>query len=127
MEAIIHTAINENCHNTDYNVSDNNDTLKQYLTDVANAFGVKPKFTNFPKPFAKATACLVEGIYHLFFIKKAPLITRFSVYQNCTDYSFSIDKLLKVGYFPKTSKQEGIKRTVEWINGLEEKSKKKNQ
>ena len=124
VEAIIHTAINENCHNTDYNVSDNNDTLKQYLTDVANAFGVKPKFTNFPKPFAKATACLVEGIYHLFFIKKAPLITRFSVYQNCTDYSFSIDKLLKAGYLPKITKQEGIKRTVEWINSLEEKNKK---
>ena len=66
-------------------------------------------------------AGLVEGIYHLFFIKKAPLITRFSVYQNCDHYSFSIDKLLSKGYSPKVTRQEGIKRTVEWINSLEDK------
>ncbi len=117
-EAIIYTALNEKCHNTDYNVADNNDTLKMYLTDVAKAFGVRPKFTNFPKVLAKATACLVEGVYHIFFIKKAPLITRFSVYQNCEDYSFSIDKLLSMGYNPIVGKDEGIKRTVDWINSL---------
>ena len=121
VEAILHTAFNENCHNTDYNVSDSNHTLKDYLTQVALAFGVRPKFTNVAKPFAKMAAGLVEGIYHLFFIKKAPLITRFSVYQNCDHYSFSIDKLLSKGYSPKVTRQEGIKRTVEWINSLEDK------
>ncbi|MBE7074727.1 MAG: NAD(P)-dependent oxidoreductase [Clostridiales bacterium] len=123
VEAILHTAFNSNCHNTDYNVSDSNNTLKQYLTNVAQTFGVRAKFTNFAKPLAKMTAGLVEGIYHMFFIKKAPLITRFSVYQNCEDYSFSIDKLKSVGYKPKYSNEEGIKKTVDWINTLETQNK----
>ncbi|MBQ7884608.1 MAG: NAD(P)-dependent oxidoreductase [Clostridia bacterium] len=125
VEAILHTAFNENCHNEDYNVSDSNHSLKNYLTEVAKAFGVRPKFTNVAGPFAKMTAGLIEGVYHMFFIKKAPLITRFSVYQNCTDYSFSIDKLLSKGYKPKVSREQGIKRTVEWINSLEESKIKK--
>ena len=119
VEAILHTAFGDNTKNTDYNVSDNNDTLKQYLTNVANEFGVRPKFKNFAKPLAKGVACLVEGIYKIFFIKKAPLITRFSVYQNCEDYSFSIDKLKRVGYVPKYSTEQGIKNTVNWIKGLD--------
>ena len=123
VEAILHTAFNENCHNTDYNVSDSNHSLKNYLTEVAKAFGVRPKFTNVPGPIAKMTAGLIEGVYHLFFIKKAPLITRFSVYQNCTDYSFCIDKLLNCGYSPKVTREEGIRRTVEWINNLPPKKK----
>ena len=118
VEAILHTAFTPNARNTDYNVSDNNDTLKQYLTNVANAFGVRAKFTNFAKPLAKLSACMVEGVYKIFLIKKAPLITRFSVYQNCADYSFSIKKLLNVGYSPKFTTELGIKKTVEWIKGL---------
>ena len=119
VEAIIYTALNNHAHNTDYNVADNNDTLKTYLTDVAYEFGVKPKFKNFVKPIAKFSACMVEVFYKIFNIKKAPLITRFSVYQNCNHYSFSIKKLLKAGYRPKFTKQQGIAKTVGWINNLE--------
>lgn len=123
VEAILHTTFGKDTQNTDYNVSDNNDTLKMYLTDVANEFGVRPKFTNFVKPLAIASACLVEGVYKLFFIKNAPLITRFSVYQNCTDYSFSIQKLLSCGYKPRFTKEQGIKNTVNWIKGLQDERK----
>lgn len=124
VEAILHTAFNSNLHNTDYNVADNNNTLKEYLTDVANSFGVKPKFKNFAKPIAKSVACLVEGVYKVFRIKKAPLITRFSVYQNCEHYSFSTKKLEGAGYKPKFTKTEGINNTVLWIKGLEKWKKK---
>ena len=123
VEAIVHTTFGENTQNTDYNVSDNNDTLKMYLTNVANEFGVRPKFTNFPGPIAKIVAGLVECVYKIFFIKKAPLITRFSVYQNCTHYSFSIDKLINVGYKPKYTTRQGIKNTVNWIKELEDERK----
>ena len=126
VEAIVHTSQTPDARCTDYNVADNNDTLKTYLTDVANAFGVKPKFKNFPGPIARLTACLVEGFYKMFFIKKAPLITRFSVYQNCADYSFSIDKLLKTGYAPKFTKKQGIENTVNWIRGLDNENKTNN-
>lgn len=118
VESILHTAFNDNARNTDYNVADNNDTLKEYLTNVANSFKVRPKFKNFAKPLAKIVACLVEGLYKIFFIKKAPLITRFSVYQNCEHYSFSINKLKSMGYIPKYTTKQGIDNTVNWINNL---------
>lgn len=123
VEAILHTTFNNNLHNTDYNVSDNNETLRQYLTHVANEFGVRPKFTNFAGPIAKCVACMVEGGYKLFRIKKTPLITRFSVYQNCTHYSFSIKKLQDSGYKPKFTTNQGIKNTVSWIKGLNDETK----
>ena len=123
VEAILYTTFGNGTQNTDYNVADNNDTLKMYLTNVANEFGVRPKFTNFPAPIAKLTACLVEGVYKIFCIKRAPLITRFSVYQNCAHYSFSIQKLINAGYTPKFTTKQGIKNTVNWIKGLEDERK----
>lgn len=113
------TATNPAAHNTDYNVSDGNDeTLKEMFTAIANRFGVKPSFTNFPAPIAKFVACTVELFYKVFAIKKAPLITRFSVYQNCDHYNFSIEKLKAIGHTPAVSMEEGIKRTCDWINEL---------
>ena len=121
-EAVTYTTLNKQCYNTDYNITDGNDeTLKEYLTKVANAFGVKPKFINFPAPIAKCVASLVEGFYKLFHIKKAPLITKFSIWQNCVDYSFSIEKLLSTGYKKITQENEAIKNTVNWFNNLNNK------
>ena len=112
---------NEKAYNQDYNVTDgNNETLKEIFTLIAKTFGVKPKFTNVPAFLAKAFATLVEGVYKLFGIKKAPLITKFSVWQNCADYSFSIEKIKSVGFEKKYSMEEGVKRTCNWINSLKE-------
>lgn len=115
VEAIIFTAIHPHAHNTDYNVADGNTNLKDYLTKVARTYGVRPKYTNFPAPLARLAACLVEGTYRLFCIKKAPLITRFTVSQNCADYSFSTRKLEQTGYERLYSEDEGIKRTVAYF------------
>jgi len=121
-EAVTHTTLNQKCYNTDYNITDGNDeTLKEYLTKVATAFKVKPKFINFSAPIAKCVATLVEGIYKLFHIKKAPLITRFSIWQNCVDYSFSINKLLSTGYKKQTTEEDAIKNTVNWFNNINNK------
>ena len=107
-------------HNTDYNVTDgNNETLNEMFALIAKEFNVKPKFKNFPAPLAKLVAIIVEGTYKLFHIKKAPLITKFSVWQNCNDYSFCIDKIKSIGYSPIYSMSEGIKNTCNWINDLE--------
>ena len=121
-EAITYTTLNSHCYNTDYNITDGNDeTLKEYLTKVANAFGVKAKFINFPAPIAKCVASLIEGIYKLFRIKKAPLITKFSIWQNCVDYSFSIDKLLSTGYKKIADEETAIRSSVEWFNSQDKK------
>lgn len=120
--AIIHTTLNKKCHNTDYNVTDGQDeTLKEYLTLVANSFGVKPKFLNFPAPLAKCVATIVEGLYKMLGIKKAPLITKFSIWQNCADYNFSIEKLLSTGYTAETDFSTAIQNTADWFNSIDKK------
>lgn len=124
VDATILTTFDPKARNTDYNVTDGNrETLKEMFTEIANAFGVKPKFKNVPAFLAKIIAWKVELIYKVFRIKKAPLITKFSVWQNCADYSFSIDKLKKIGFEPKISMQEGIERTVKWFNEISEDKK----
>lgn len=124
VDAAIFVCLNKKFNNTDYNITDgHNETLKEMFTEIANTFGVKPKFTNFPGWMSKCVASVVEGTYKLFCIKKAPLITKFSVWQNCADYSFSIKKLLSTGFKPKYSMQEGIKNTCDWINSLGDKGK----
>lgn len=121
-DATILATFNLNFRNTDYNVTDGNrETLKEMFTAIAKEFGVKPKFKNIPAPIAKFTASLVELIYKLFRIKKDPLITKFSVWQNCVDYSFNITKLKKIGFKPKISMKNAIKKTVEWYNNSEAK------
>lgn len=124
VDAILLTAFTPDARNTDYNVTDGHrETLKEMFTAIAKEFGVRPKFTNVPAWAAKLLATLVESFYKLFRIKKAPLITKFSVWQNCADYSFSIAKLKKVGFKPKVSMKEGIKRTVKWFKQTNEAKK----
>ncbi len=121
VDATVFLAENPNCHNTDYNITDGqNETLKQMFCMIAKEFGVRPKFKNVCGPFAKFFACLVEGVFKMFCIKKAPLITKFSVWQNCADYSFSIKKLLDTGFKPQHTMQEGVKNTCKWIDDLGE-------
>jgi len=116
VEAILFTSFAKDAHNTDYNVADGNTNLKDYLTKIAKCYNVRAKFKNFPAPLAKFTACFIEWIYKLLRIKKAPIITRFTVYQNCADYSFSTKKLESVGYKKMYSEDEAIKRTAKYFN-----------
>lgn len=121
VDAMLLTAFTPAARNTDYNVTDGHrETLREMFTAIAKEFGVRPKFTNVPAWAAKLLAVLVERIYKLFRIKKTPLITKFSVWQNCADYSFSIDKLKRIGFEPKVSMKEGINRTVKWFKGISE-------
>lgn len=123
-DAVIHLTKDKSTMNTDYNITDgNNETLKTLFTLIADTFGVKAKFFNFPSFLAKFTASCVEGFYKFFRIKKAPLITRFSIYQNCGDYNFSIEKLKNTGYEPTTSMEDGVRKTVEWFNGIDNETK----
>lgn len=124
VDAVIYLSQKEDVLNTDYNITDGkNETLKEMFTMIANEFNVRPKFTNFPAPMAKCVASVVEGVYKLFGIKKAPLITKFSIWQNCADYNFSIEKLLSTGFKPQFSMEEGVKRTCNWISSLTDKAK----
>lgn len=115
-DAIASAGISESAWNEDYNITDGNgETLNEYLTVVANTMGVKADFMSVPSMLSKAVATIIELSYKLIRSKKAPLITRFSTYQNCCDYHFSINKARRIfNYNPKVSMEEGIKRTVQW-------------
>lgn len=120
-DAIATAGIMESAWNQDYNITDAaGETLYDYLETVANTMGVRPKFISLPSGLSKLVAAAVEGAYKVGRSKKAPLITKFSTYQNCADYHFSIEKAEKFfGFKPKVSMQEGIRRTVEWFKTLE--------
>lgn len=121
-DAIVKAGLEPNAWNEDYNITDGfGETLNDYFTLVANELGAKPKFVSVPHILAKFFSGLVEGVYKLFRIKKAPLITKFSTYQNCVNYHFSIDKAKeKLGYSPTVNLEEGVKKTVEWYRTIEE-------
>ncbi len=126
VDAVVYLTSHPEYQNTDYNITNGqNETLHEMLSLIAKTFNVPPKFKNVPKFLSKLTACLVEGVYKVLGIKKAPLITRFSVWQNCADYNFSIKKLLSTGFQPQYTLSDGVKNTCEWINSLEEKSESK--
>ncbi|MFA6766763.1 MAG: hypothetical protein WCS45_07005, partial [Clostridia bacterium] len=72
-----------------------------------------------PAPISKLTATTIEGVYKLLKIKSMPLITMFSVLQNCSDYHFSIEKAKSAfGYNPEISLEEGTKRTADWFKTM---------
>lgn len=120
-DAILKAGVTPSAWNEDFNITDGfGETLNDYFMLVARELGAKPNFISVPKGIAMLFSGLVEGIYKLFKIKKAPLITKFSTYQNCVDYHFSIEKAKeKLGYLPMVSLEEGVKRTVEWFNSIE--------
>ena len=57
----------------------------------------------------------------MFGVKKAPLITKFSIWQNCADYNFSIEKLLSTGYKKTTDYEMAVEKTVNWFNSIDTK------
>ena len=123
--ATIHLSKTMTARNNDYNITDgNNYTLIKILTMIANEFKVKAKFKNFPAWVSRMIASCVEGFYKLFRIKRAPLITKFTVEQNLHDYSFSMEKTFETKFRCPYTTEEGIKRTVEWFNSLPEEEKK---
>ncbi|NLT18713.1 MAG: 3 beta-hydroxysteroid dehydrogenase/Delta 5--_4-isomerase [Firmicutes bacterium ADurb.Bin080] len=121
-EAIVTAGITDKAWNQDFNITDGfGETLDDYFSLVAKEMVVKNKFISIKAPLAKTVAALVEGFYKLLKIKKAPLITKFSTYQNCVDYHFSIEKARNVlGFSPNVTLEEGVKRTVEWYKTLKD-------
>ena len=117
VDAIIKAGTHPNAKNTDFNITDgNNETLNDYLSCVAKHMDTKPKFMSIPAPLAILAANVVEGAYKLFRIKKAPLITKFTVYQNIRPYNFSIEKAERLlGFKPLYTMDEGVKKTCEWF------------
>ncbi|HHU43665.1 MAG: NAD(P)-dependent oxidoreductase [Bacillota bacterium] len=120
VKGIYQASVTPEAYNEDYNLTDGcGETLREYLTHAAKGLGVKPSFISVPAPISKLTATTIEGVYKLLKIKSMPLITMFSVLQNCSDYHFSIEKAKSAfGYNPEISLEEGTKRTADWFKTM---------
>ena len=73
---------------------------------------------------AYAAGAVFEFFYKLFNIKTDPPITRFVAIELGTSHWFNISKAKKdLGYYPKISTEEGLKRLKQWFSSNEDKKR----
>lgn len=88
-------------------------SLKDYITVVAEAVGAPPPWLKFPYWFFYSAAVVCESICVPLRIEPPLHRRRVRFYKN--NRAFNIEKAKKMlGYQPKVSLQEGMKRTAQW-------------
>lgn len=88
-------------------------TWREYVNDIAEALGVNLPDRHVPVWVIKAVAGLSELRSWMF--GSEPFLTRFWVEEITKNFAYDITKAkIELGYNPKISLKEGIKRTVEW-------------
>ncbi|MCA9538943.1 MAG: NAD-dependent epimerase/dehydratase family protein [Myxococcales bacterium] len=107
-----------------YNVRDPSTMdWRTYVDAIADGIGAKRAKTNLPSWLALAVGRGFEFAYGLVGAEKRPLLTRHAVLILCRDQSYPIDRLdADTGFAPKVGVDEGIKRTLEWLDSDEGKA-----
>ncbi|ABW67997.1 NAD-dependent epimerase/dehydratase family protein [Desulfosudis oleivorans] len=100
-----------------YNAADGTKvTWRRYFEDIAAMIGAK-KPGSVPRPAAALSAFVFEKTWKLFGIQKRPPVTRDALNLVGSDNRFPIDRARKeLGYAPKVSYEEGLKRIREYID-----------
>lgn len=115
-EALWLAATKEEAIGETFIISDGlNITWQQFVEKICQQLQAPlPRISiNFKSAYALAT--LMEYIYKIFRIRKAPLITRYRICNAGRDYHFSIEKAHRIlGYSPRINLDEAIRRTVNW-------------
>jgi len=98
-----------------YNVMDDGETTwKQYFDAVCDALGCRRPRLSVPSRIAWPLACGVEAAAKAVRMKDPPL-TRYRIRAVMADAHYSTRKAKEeLGYQPRISTREGIRRTVEW-------------
>lgn len=95
-------------------------TLQEFCAAIALALGKKPPTLTIPFGLAHAVAVVMEGIWRVFKIGSRPLLTTYAVKNLGSRLKFSIAKAERVlGWRPAVSHEEGMRRTLTWLRGLE--------
>ncbi|TFH30249.1 MAG: NAD-dependent epimerase/dehydratase family protein [Promethearchaeota archaeon] len=95
-------------------------TFQDLCRDLAIALDVKPITTHIPYFLAMMAGKLMEFWWKLTKKKTRPLITTYTVKNLGSRLNFSIEKAEReLGWTPKISYQEGMKRTIEWLKTLD--------
>ncbi len=87
---------------------------------LLDAAGLPPIKGHVSAKTAYMAGLIFEFVYKLFNIKKEPPMTRFVAKELATSHWFNISKAKKdLGYYPKISTQEGLKRLKQWFLTME--------
>jgi len=90
-------------------------TWKDLLGRIALAIGAPPPRRSLPSGVALAVATAWETFASIFLPRRDPMLTRYRVEVAAKDLYFSIGRAKdELGYDPKVSLDEGIRRTAEW-------------
>ena len=91
---------------------------------VLETAGLPPVKGHISTKTAYVAGAVFEFFYKLFNIKTDPPITRFVAIELGTSHWFNISKAKKdLGYYPKISTEEGLKRLKQWFSSNEDKKR----
>jgi nucleoside-diphosphate-sugar epimerase len=88
-------------------------TWLQYVDEVSKAVGADPPVGHTPIWLVKVAAGLLEAKSRL--LGSEPFFTRYWIDEVTSNYACNLSKARReIGYSPKVSTKEGIRRTAEW-------------
>ncbi|MCK5799029.1 MAG: hypothetical protein KAI47_17675, partial [Deltaproteobacteria bacterium] len=94
-------------------------TWRQLFSSFAEGLGVRPPRLSLPFPLAYAIAWAWEGLYSLFRVQRAPLLTRYRTLLAGRDCHFISTKAKRLlGYKPTIDLGEAVARTARWYHDL---------
>lgn len=88
---------------------------KEFTEKLAKIAGVKKPYISIPLGFGMFLASILEKLYLLFRIQKAPILTKYRIHNGGLDYSFSIQKVKDIlGYEVEFDLDSAILETIKW-------------
>jgi nucleoside-diphosphate-sugar epimerase len=119
VQAMLDAAVSPNTIGQAYNIADGTGaTWEQYATLFAKQLGAKPPWINLSFTPAMALARLFEAVHGGLRLRGRPLLTRHAVFLLGRNQEFPIAKAKSAfGFSPKISLEEGIDRSVAWLQG----------
>lgn len=99
-----------------YVIGDNTKiTWKELIEIFARHLKISPPKISLPYSLVKVIALSMEGVFKALSISSSPPLTNYRVSLVAKDFFFSSEKAVReLGYIPRVSIDEGVKRTVEW-------------
>lgn len=92
--------------------------LWDMVDDILNAGGLAPVQRSVPRKLAWMIGALFEFVYNAFAIRGEPQMTRFLAHELSTAHWFDISAAKQdLGYAPRISTKEGLKRLEKWLQG----------
>jgi nucleoside-diphosphate-sugar epimerase len=116
IDAMILAAQSKNSGGQVYNIADSGKiTWKQYFELICNELKVPAPRLSLPSGLVWNVAKIVEAGARFIGKKEAPTITKYRIRVIMNDAHYNIEKSkIELGFEPKVSTAEGMKRTMDW-------------